>query len=361
MRKRARGRDGARGQRVASADWTAAMAAVFFRSFCTRRPLVDSVYHSILQKKLVECHDAALPGFKPIWDAIADAVEDSHGITTMKSDYTILDLASGHGEPAVTLAQRFPNAHVVASDSHEVERARAMRRIQSLNLQDRVEVQDINLLQLRYMAEMPVTEDEPTVACDVVTCSLGLFMLPEDEREACLKGIRSVLNPGGLFVASVWEDMVLNEMADECVLKAVPSSAETALPIDEEDPALPRRPRKEGSRYAPDDPDCLSDEMLQRAGLTPAADGKHHKVVSDLPFKLGKHKSDQAWITGLMSTVPTLDQLSRQGVTCKDGGSVFAATRELFEEEVERRGMVDEQGEVVVPMKWRLIVAKRPL
>ena len=62
-----------------------------------------------------------------------------------------------------------------------------------------------------------------------------------------------------------------------------------------------------------------------------------------------------------MSTVPTLDQLSQQGVTCKDGGSVFAATRELFEEEVERRGMVDEQGEVVVPMKWRLIVAKRTL
>ena len=68
------------GRRFDGAVCFRTLGCVGRRSFCTRRPLVDSVYHSILQKKLVECHDAALPGFKPIWDAIADTVEDSHGI-----------------------------------------------------------------------------------------------------------------------------------------------------------------------------------------------------------------------------------------------------------------------------------------
>ena len=61
---------------------------------------------------------------------------------------------------------------------------------------------------------------------------------------------------------------------------------------------------------------------------------------------------------GLMPYVGTLFELSQ-----REGGSgVFGRAREAFEDEVQAAGWVEEgSGDVVVPLRWRMLCVTRPL
>ena len=171
----------------------------------------------------------------------------------------------------------------------------------------------------------------------MITCALGLFMLPPAQHEACLSGIRAILKPGGLLVATVWDDMALLGLGGASIGAALDTPA----------PALPYDPNSLGLGRA--------DATLRAAGLSPEVGA--HNALDVLPLCLGAHGSDAAFMLGLMPYAQALVELSSRD----EHAGIFARVHGAFDEQVARAGFVDEQGAVVVPLAWRLLAARRPL
>ena len=154
-----------------------------------------------LHEQLPRLHEATLPQFAPIWAVMVDAV------AAQGRPRVVLDLASGAGEPALTLARRFRSAEIVVSDHDDGMLAIARRRIDAefASLPGRVTAHRIDLTSLSTLAG---GDGGGGLACDAVSCSLGLFMLPPTALDPCLRGIHQLLTPGGHLCASVWEGPV---------------------------------------------------------------------------------------------------------------------------------------------------------
>lgn len=298
----------------------------------------DADYLALFHTRLATLYDESLPQFNPIYTAVADAVASNH-----LAPLSILDLASGHGEPACTLAQRFPQASIVASDTSAEERERSAQRLQSLGLSDRVSVEPIDLADLHVLAKLEEAQ-EPLPKVDVLTCSLGLFMLDPREQEPCMRGLRALLNPNGLLVATVWEDMALVELGGACV-------AAGAAVMDPSLPAAYDANSLGGGR---------ADALLAGAGFESRALTPPHNDVHALALHLGAARSDAAFMLAMTPYAAALELLSSKPDDEVPPG-VFGRAHAAFDALVDERGYVDGAGDVVVPLRWRMLAARRPL
>jgi SAM-dependent methyltransferase len=103
---------------------------------------------------------------------------------------SLLDLASGPGEPGLSIAQRYPHVDVTVTDisPDQVEKAKSRSREQT-NVQYAVsDLQDLSAF--------------PDNSFDVVTCCYG-YMFCEDTQKAFDETYR-VMKPGGMLVATYW-------------------------------------------------------------------------------------------------------------------------------------------------------------
>jgi len=113
---------------------------------------------------------------------------------------SVLDLASGAGEPALQIARAVgPKGRVVATDLVEEMLAGAKRRASAVNLQ-----------QIEFRAADMEALPFPDASFDRVTCRFGIMFAPNTER-ALAEALR-VLKPGGRAVYLVWSDMARNSM-----------------------------------------------------------------------------------------------------------------------------------------------------
>lgn len=104
----------------------------------------------------------------------------------------ILDIASSSGRPAVPLAKEFPHAHVISTDLSP----------KSVSLvHTYAQAQGVTNLTAQ-VADAQNLQDFADSTFKVVTCSYGLFFMPEATK--ALREAYRVLQPGGLFVAIVW-------------------------------------------------------------------------------------------------------------------------------------------------------------
>jgi len=175
--------------------------------------------------------------------------------------HRVLDLASGAGEPAISLAERVGTAgFVVATDLVASMLAGGRRRA-------RARTAIPMAFALADMEDLPFADS----SFDRVTCRFGLMFVPDD-RKAVTEAAR-VLRPGGLAALAVWGSLDDNTLFRE--LKSV---------LDDR---LGRDPGDLLSilfRYA--EPGCLRD-LLIRAGLedvTEEAVQLYHDVPADRPF-----------------------------------------------------------------------------
>jgi len=104
---------------------------------------------------------------------------------------SILDLATGPGEPAKSLAMALPHASVVATDVSE-----DMIEAASKSTKDIANMKCV----LADAQDLSVFDSE---SMDVVTCCYG-FMFPTD-KPAALKEALRVLKPGGTLIATTWD------------------------------------------------------------------------------------------------------------------------------------------------------------
>ncbi|KAK9812613.1 hypothetical protein WJX72_000580 [[Myrmecia] bisecta] len=109
------------------------------------------------------------------------------------SGLTILDVATGPGEPAFSLAKALPGSLVTATDFAPGMVAEAETRAKEQGLEGK----------LRFaVADGEDLCDFATGSMDVVTCNCAVFMMPHHDR--ALAEFHRVLKPGGLLVATAW-------------------------------------------------------------------------------------------------------------------------------------------------------------
>lgn len=131
-----------------------------------------------------------MDSFRPMGRALLDAV-------SLRDGETLLDIACGTGEPALTAALERPGARVIATDISEemvqiaLEKARAAG---ATNMEGEVQSAD----------ELPYEDDR----FDAITCRLGVMFFPDIGRG--LRELARVLKPGGRLALSAWAEPAAN-------------------------------------------------------------------------------------------------------------------------------------------------------
>lgn len=155
----------------------------------------DPTLYKIRQRKL---WDEAAPGWDKWWPALEQAMRPVTQrlveLAQLQPGHRVLDIATGLGEPALTVAPRVrPGGVVIATDLSAKMLDIARRRAANLGL-DNVHFKQVDGEALDY----------PPGSFDAVFCRFGLMFLPNVAH--FLRTVRQTLAPGGKFLAAIWEE-----------------------------------------------------------------------------------------------------------------------------------------------------------
>lgn len=127
---------------------------------------------------------------KPMGDEIVAALQ-------LTGSGAVLDIATGTGEPGLTIAARHPQCQVIGTDLAEGMLATAAANARAAGLRNyRTQVADVCALPF------------PDAKFEAISCRMGFMFFPEMPLAA--KEIVRVLKPGGRFSTSVWNAADLN-------------------------------------------------------------------------------------------------------------------------------------------------------
>lgn len=129
-------------------------------------------------------NDLIMDSLKPAGDEIIRSLN-------LKNDATVLDVASGTGEPGLTIAEMLPGGKVISTDLAEnmVEMAGEMANKRGVkNFESRV----------CDVSELPFEDN----TFDAVSCRFGFMFFPDMFLAA--KEMVRVLKPGGRLAVAVW-------------------------------------------------------------------------------------------------------------------------------------------------------------
>jgi len=136
----------------------------------------------------------------------------------ISSSMTVLDLATGTGEPALVAAERVrPGGRVVGIDSSPGMLA-VCRRIARAAGADNLELRDMDMQSLGF----------PDGSFDAVLCSFGLMAARDPVR--VLAEVRRVLKPRARFAVSVWDEPSRNPLLTT-VMGALPVVRGEGVPV----------------------------------------------------------------------------------------------------------------------------------
>jgi SAM-dependent methyltransferase len=245
-------------------------------------PMTSSASANEIRAAQRETWDTFAPGWEK-WDDVVQGMLGPVGDEMVRSlevgpDDHHLDVASGTGEPGLTVAAIATAGRVVLSDLSPVMLAAAGRRAVELGL-EHVETRECSADALPF-------ED---ATFDSVTCRFGFMFFP-DIAETAAELVR-VLKPGGRLSASVWAGPEGNPWA---------TIAGAAVATDVEVPPPP-----------PDAPGmfrCAAPGMLSAAF---EAAGLHDLKESDVPLAIATATPEDYWQLVTDCTAPVVAVLSQ--------------------------------------------------
>ncbi len=133
---------------------------------------------------MAEKFDMWLPQIKPVGDAMLAQLQ-------VRAGEKVVDIASGTGEPALTLAQAVPGADIIGSDSAAGMVAVAQAKVAKLGLKN-----------IRFV-EMPGENlDFDDNSFNKLLCRFGLMFFKDTQQG--LRHMHRVLKPGGRCSLAVW-------------------------------------------------------------------------------------------------------------------------------------------------------------
>jgi ubiquinone/menaquinone biosynthesis C-methylase UbiE len=224
---------------------------------------------------------------RPMGDAIIAALQPAG------SD-TVLDIATGTGEPGLTIAAALPGGRVTGTDLAEGMLATAAARARERGLANyRTQVADVSALPF------------PDAAFDAVSCRMGFMFFPDMTLAA--REILRVLKPGGRFATSVWSAGDRNPWVTT-MMGAIERHATLPAPV----PGAPGMFRC----AAPG----LIAGLLREAGLDQVTENEiHGQVTYDSP--------DQYWTMMMDVAAPVVAAMSKvdESARTRIKGDVYAA------------------------------------
>ncbi len=238
-------------------------------------------------------------------DKVIEAVDGRAGCT-------ILDLASGPGEPAATVAEALPDAHVLATDVADAMVAAATNATSHLS---NVKVQLADAQNLEGMSD---------ASYNVVTCCYG-YMFPTEKETALAETLR-VLKPGGTLVATTWD-----------ILHMMPLARDIMTDILGEEPPTPDL-----------NPMSLAEDGLFRSLVEGAGFVSVDQTTSTYPFDLGTDKYMQ-FRCGTLPLKQKFDELD-----------CWAQAESAFWEHVPKYASVEDGALVMPGNTFRLTTARKP-
>jgi ubiquinone/menaquinone biosynthesis C-methylase UbiE len=149
------------------------------------------------KEELRHGYNNAAPGWQKWWKTIESATEGVSKrlveLAEIRPGSTVLDIATGIGEPALTAAKQVgKTGEILAIDISPQMLSFAKERAISLGLQDVVEFKEGDAESI----------DLPSSTFDAALCRWGLMFLPNPK--AGLSNIYGSLVKGGHFAAAVW-------------------------------------------------------------------------------------------------------------------------------------------------------------
>lgn len=204
------------------------------------------------------------------------------------SDPVLVDIASGPGEPALSIALMMPSVTVFSTDvSVDMHKAAAKKSISVRNMKSMVvDAEDLSAFQ--------------SGSVDVVTCCYG-FMFPNDKVK-CLSEVHRILKPGGALVATYWLDLVQMKVCKEIIAALNNTQVHHLIPLQSHaiNPLSLSEPG-------------LFDSLAVQAGFNA---NRIDSVDSSYPFDFGSHADSQYKMVTLpiKSQIDALDgqQVARQ-------------------------------------------------
>ncbi|MFQ5507787.1 MAG: class I SAM-dependent methyltransferase [Leptospirillia bacterium] len=134
--------------------------------------------------RIAQKFDLWLPHLAPVTDHLLDGLQADN-------PRRILDMACGTGEPALTLAMRYPDASITLVDAAAGMVNVARKKAETAGLEN-----------LRFGVMPAESLQFPDAAFDRVVCRFGVMLFTDPV--AGLGEMWRVLTPGGRFALSVW-------------------------------------------------------------------------------------------------------------------------------------------------------------
>ena len=221
---------------------------------------------------------------EPAWVLTEEIVRDAQSIAGGKQPLgKILDVASGPGEPSLTLARAHPQARVFCTDGAEAMNTLAEGRVKDAGLESRVSV---HLMDLNDFS--PVHSHAPF---DLVTAQFAL-MFTEDFPGSlgCIHD--SLSDEGGLLVGTVWEEFHILPLLRDTMTQV----------LGEAPPPPPINPLSLADRE-------LVDSSLAAAGFKTI--GRHNETAG-ITINIGAFENEDTIKTALIPVTPALVQLEEK-------------------------------------------------
>jgi len=179
-----------------------------------------------INEKDAEGWDAVAAGWARWWriyERSAQPVSDRLvALGEVGPGHTILDVATGLGEPAITAARRVGrHGRVIATDSAPAMLHEAAARALAIGLSN-LEFREMN-------AETPDIAD---ISFDAILCRWGLMFV--SDLEGSLRRLLALLRPGGRLATAVWgnpEEVPLIQTSASVLSERVPLPDEPGCPI----------------------------------------------------------------------------------------------------------------------------------
>lgn len=138
---------------------------------------------------------------KPMGDAAIEQL-------ALRGGERVLDIATGTGEPGMTIAEKFPNVHVIATDLSEGMLELAKEKAESRGLKNfETRVADA--------CNLPFAD----ASFDAISCRMGFMFFPETAR--AVQEFKRVLKPGGPIAVSAWSSAEKNPWITTAIAPAI--------------------------------------------------------------------------------------------------------------------------------------------